>query len=44
MHRPKTVLCLACCKVGHPFMIDAKQQGARVLLLTEYDPAFARFR
>ncbi len=34
MERQKTVLCLACVKVGRPFMIYAKQLGARVILLT----------
>ncbi len=34
MERQKTILCLACVKVGRPFMIYAKQMGARVILLT----------
>lgn len=34
MERKKTILCLACVKVGRPFMIYAKQLGARVILLT----------
>ncbi|MNK69582.1 argininosuccinate lyase [compost metagenome] len=34
MERQKTILCLTCVTLGRPFMIYAKQMGARVIVLT----------